>query len=148
MLSTRYEKDGKAVLPNRTNRRRRHILLLLRIKGAQLIRLESLTVIPLLPRAGQINPLSGPLVEKKSCATREKHLFSLVAQCTIGYFKRPKRARSSGVVYFAQKVFFKIKGCLSVIGVVCSKLIFGYFKSPKISRNSGIVSFLNFKVFI
>ena len=46
MLSTRYEKDRKAVLPNRTNRRRRHILLLLRINGAQLIRLESLTVIP------------------------------------------------------------------------------------------------------
>ena len=47
MLSNRYEKDRKAVLPNRTNRRRRHILLLLRINGAQLIRLESLTVIPL-----------------------------------------------------------------------------------------------------
>ena len=47
MLSTRYEKDRKAVLPNRTNRRRRHILLLLRINGAQLILLESLTVIPL-----------------------------------------------------------------------------------------------------
>ena len=46
MLSTRYEKERKAVLPNRTNRRRRHILLLLRINGAQLIRLESLTVIP------------------------------------------------------------------------------------------------------
>ena len=45
MLSTRYEKDRKAVLLNRTNRRRRHILLLLRINGAQLIRLESLTVI-------------------------------------------------------------------------------------------------------
>ena len=58
-----------------------------------------------------------------------------------GYFKSSKIARSSEVVYFAQKVFFKIKGCLSVIGVVCSKLIFGYFKSPKISRNSGIVSF-------
>ena len=47
MLSTRYEKDRKAVLPNRKNRRRRHILLLLRINGAQFIRLESLTVIPL-----------------------------------------------------------------------------------------------------
>ena len=45
-LSTRYEKDRKAVLPNRTNRRRRHILLLLRIDGARLIRLESLTVMP------------------------------------------------------------------------------------------------------
>ena len=29
----------------------------------------------LLPRAGQTNPLSDPIVEKKSCATREKHLF-------------------------------------------------------------------------
>ena len=29
----------------------------------------------LLPRAGQINPLSDPIVEKKLCATREKHLF-------------------------------------------------------------------------
>ena len=47
MLSTRYEKDRKAVFSNRTNRRRRHILLLLRINGAQLLRLESLTVIPL-----------------------------------------------------------------------------------------------------
>ena len=47
MLSTRYEKDREAVLSNRTNRRRRHILLLLRINGAQLIWLESLTVIPL-----------------------------------------------------------------------------------------------------
>ena len=35
------------MLPNCTNRRKRHILLLLRINGAQLIRLESLTVIPL-----------------------------------------------------------------------------------------------------
>ena len=29
----------------------------------------------LLPCAGQTNPLSDPLVEKKSCATREKYLF-------------------------------------------------------------------------
>ena len=52
-------------------------------------------------RAGQTNPLSGPLVEKKSCAfillvwllpslcsgiklhTRKINFFSLVAQCTI-----------------------------------------------------------------
>ena len=66
----------------------------------------------------------------------------------FGYFKSPKITRSSRVVYFAQKVFLKAKGCLSVIGVVFSKLIFGYFKSSKMSRNSGIVSFLNFKVFL
>ena len=35
-----------------------------------------------MPRAGQTNPLSDPIVEKKSCATRERHLFSLVAQCS------------------------------------------------------------------
>ena len=47
------------------------------------------------------------------------------------YFKSPKIARNSGVVYFVQKVFFKIKGCLLVIGVVFSKLIFGYLESPE-----------------
>ena len=54
------------------------------------------------------------------------------------YFKSPKIARNSGVVYVVQKVFFKTKGCLSVIGVVFSKMICGYFKSPKITRNSGV----------
>ena len=66
----------------------------------------------------------------------------------FGYFKSPKIARNYGVVYFAQKVIFKIMGYLSEIGVVFSKLNFGYFKSPKMARNLGIVSFLNFKVFM
>ena len=48
------------------------------------------------------------------------------------FWKSPKIARYSGVVYYAQKVVFKIKGCFSVTGVVFSKMIFGYFKSPKI----------------
>ena len=32
---------------------------------------------------GQTNPFSDPIVEKKSCAKLEKHLFSLVALYTI-----------------------------------------------------------------
>ena len=39
------------------------------------------------PRAGQTNALSDPLVEKKSCATREKHLFY-----SCGYYPRFARA--------------------------------------------------------
>ena len=37
----------------------------------------------IIPPAGQTNPFFDPPVEKKSCATWEKHLFSLVAQHTI-----------------------------------------------------------------
>ena len=37
----------------------------------------------LLPLAGKTNPFFDRLVEKHSCATRGKHLFSLVAQYTI-----------------------------------------------------------------
>ena len=56
----------------------------------------------------------------------------------FGYFKSPKISRESRVIYFGQKAFFKIKGYLSVIGVVFSKMIFGYFKSknsPKFTYN-------------
>ena len=41
------------------------------------------------------------------------------------FLKGPKIARYSEVVFFVQKVFFQIKGCLLVIGVVFSKMIFG-----------------------
>ena len=44
------------------------------------------------------------------------------AQKSIETFLRsPKIAQYSVVVYFAQRLFFKVKGCLSVIGVVFSK---------------------------
>ena len=67
---------------------------------------------------------------------------SVGAQKSIETFLRsPRIARYSGVVFFSQNVFFKIKGCFSVTGVVFPKIIFGYFKSLKIARNSGVVYF-------
>ena len=77
----------------------------------------------LLPRAGQTNPLSDPLVEKKSCATREKHLFY-----SCGCYPRFARASSFTL---AKYIFLSLVAqcTISVLPLVKSRLFYTFVRT-------------------
>ena len=59
----------------------------------------------------------------------------------IDIFEEPINSPKFLSCLFCPKSIFQNKGCLSLIGVVLSKMIFGCLKSPKLARNCGVVYF-------
>ena len=94
----------------------------------------------LLPRARQTTPLSDPLVEKKSCATREKHLFY-----SCGCY--PRFARASNFTLTKYIFFPQLNNVLKFVFIFSTLKIFTTLvRENQLSARKTTLIWLNFGV--